>query len=322
MKHTIYTANGKRLRGRVIMYGGNTWLHSAYSGTWTVDQMEAAAHHSHAQGSMCSLYSAAAGYTFDMWGNHHRIHGARVIKRTRDGKRARRAQTLTATAAAVFVAHAAAKAAYRLQTNGTASAESGLHMVRAATDAAAGVWYRTAGTVDAATRVRLIYDALASDTSGAAVEMFGNAYAAILEKRGHAGAAQFTAAQFKAAISACNAVLYAAKAQRIRTAASVEEWRNGEQIDAVQVPTAWDVYTYEELEYLRTERDAIAAACGSPKAARFIAYRLQGLTLVQIAEKFGVSVRMVDKIAASVRAAYNRVHGTAYGTAAARVKEN
>lgn len=275
MKHTIYTANGKR-----------------------------------------HTFQTAHAHTA------HGAHAVRIITRRKNGKRARRAQTLTATAAALFAAHAAAKAAYRLQANGTASAESGLHMVRAATDAAAGVWYRTAGTVDAATHTRLVYDALASDTSGAALEMFGNAYAAILEKRGHAAAAQFTAAQFKAAISACNAVLYAAKAQRIRTAASVEEWRNGEQIDAAQVPTAWDVYTFEELEYLRTERDIIAAACGSPKAARFISYRLQGLTLVQIAEKFGVSVRMVDKIAASVRAAYNRVHGTAYGTAAARARQD
>ena len=275
--------------------------------------------------------------------------GVRAIKRTRDGKRAGRPRLLDATGAALAAASLTIRHAYRdagmnartltaigaALENGdaatyreltataytAASAENGLHMIGAAIARAYGVTQRTAGHVDAATRARLVYDALMTDTSGAALDMFGDAYAAIIAERGHAGAALFYGAAFRAGRAAARRVLYAARVKQARTAASVEEWRAGECVGVAPVPTAWAVYTYEEVEYLRTERDAIAAAAGTRYAARFIDCRLRGLTLAATAERLGVCLRTCKSIAAAVRAAYNATHGTAYGSAHERAAQ-
>lgn len=275
--------------------------------------------------------------------------GVRPIKRTRDGRRAARPRLLDATGAALAAASLTIRHAYRdagmnartlaaisaAIENGdaaaygkmtataytAASAENGLNMIAAAIARAYGVTQRTAGHADAATRARLLYDALMTDTSGAALDTFGDAYAAIIAERGHAGAALFYGAAFRAGRAAARRVLYAARVKQTRTAASVEEWRDGERVGVVSVPTAWDVYTYEEIEYLRTERDAIAAAAGTRYAARFIDCRLRGLTLAETAERLGVCLRTCKSVAAAVRAAYNATHGTAYGSAHERARQ-
>lgn len=276
--------------------------------------------------------------------------GARTIRRNRDGSRAARPRLFDATDAALACASLTIRHAYRdagmnpktlsaisaaidggdaatyqrltATAYTAASAEDGLNMISAAVARAYGVTQRTAGHVDAATRTRLVYDALMTDTSGAALDMFGDAYAAIIAERGHAGAALFYGAAFRAGRAAARRVLYAARVKQTRTAASVEEWRDGALIGLAPIPSAWDVYSYEELEYLRTERDTIAAASGNRYAARFIAYRLRGLTLAETAERLGVCLRTCKTVAAAVRAAYNRVHGTAYGSAHERARQD
>lgn len=291
-----------------------------------------------------TLHGTAHGYTA------HGAHAARAVRRRKDGELARRPLLLTAAAAALEAVNSTAVNAYRTQGanggalaaisaavangdiaayrelsrrfGGSVNAEEGLNAVRRAVKSAKATAKRyTDAGASAEEITAAVYNALCADGSGSAVDMFGEAFAAVYERRGHNGAALFYGSEYRAACNAAHRVLYAARTQTARAAACVEDWTRGDLADVATVPSGWDVYTFDELEYLRRERDAIAAAAGNRYAARYITYRLRGLTAAQIADRLGVTVRTVERAAAAAREAFNRLHGTAYGAAHARARE-
>ena len=280
--------------------------------------------------------------------------GAYSVQATARRTAMRRGKEMTATGAAIFTAYCAARIAYqrtghndkraaaiaaaitnddgaayrKLTAHDTtaASAEKGLYGIRAAIGKAAADYNRLLGQVDGATVTTAVYDALNTDTSGAALDMFGAAYVAIIERRGHARRARLYSDTFRAACNAANKVMYAAKTKTARTAGAVEtvttDANGAEHIGYIAVPKYWDVYDALELADIQAEIAAVSAVCASPKAARYIVMRLRGMTQAEIAAEWRVSPQAVNATAAAVRAAYNRIHGTAYGTASARTREN
>jgi hypothetical protein len=280
---------------------------------------------------------------------------ARAVARNAHGKRLPRPERQTATAAALLVALVAARAAYSRTSENTAAynavnaalangdaaayraaaavfertsanAENGTRGILNALRGACGAFYRLR-RADAATRTACVYDALNGDTSGAALEMFGGAYAVIYASRQHEHAVFMPRVLFKRAAHACNAVLYAARTRTAKTAVAVEQIARDGDGDGIAygVPKFWDVQTFDELDYLQHEIAALRAACGgAAKYERFVTLRLRGCTYTEIAAALRVTPRTVANIADAVRAAYNRTHGTAYaanaygGTASAR----
>lgn len=333
---SIYTHDGKHLHGAYLCYiGGSIYTHgNEYFFNADSATRERRRH-------LCHMASSNGG-------------GVRPVKRNKNNReRAHKPQLLGATDAALTCASLVIKNAYRTQglkgktlqnisdaiesgdvakyrkltaaTSSGAGAERGLYMVSCAIARAYGVRKRTDGIADEQTRTRLLYDALATDTSGAACEMYGEAYAALYAVRGHAGKALLYGAHLHAGQNAAQKVLYAARTKRARNVVSVEDWTREDLSDAaISVPKEWDVYTYEELDYMLLERAAIAARAekdGNRYAAAWYTYKLRGLTQVDIAKILRVSLSTVEKTAAYVRRVFNELHGTAYGAAHARARE-
>lgn len=279
----------------------------------------------------------------------HTAHGAYSVNATARRTAQKRGKELTATAAALFTAYCAARIAYQrtghndkraaaisaaIENNDgaayrkltardatAASAEKGLYGIRAAIGKAIADYNRLHGIMDSAERTAAVYDALATDTSGAALDMFGAAYVAIIERRGHARRARLDGETFRAACNAANKVMYASKARTARTAGAVEtvttDANGAEHIGYTAVPKYWDVYDALELQEIRAYIADIVAVCHNRKAEQYIRLILRRdkktETLEDIARIMGVSPRTVDYIASDVRKAADNVFCTING---------
>lgn len=277
--------------------------------------------------------------------NGTKAAGAYSVQATARRTAMRRGKEMTATGAAIFTAYCAARIAYQrtghndkraaaiaaaitnddgaayrnLTAHDTtaASAEKGLYGIRAAIGKAAADYNRLRGTVDGATVTAAVYDALNTDTSGAALDMFGAAYVAIIERRGHARRARLDGDTFRAACNAANKVMYASKARTARTAGAVEtvttDANGAEHIGYIAVPKYWDVYDALTLQDLQADVAQIAAACKDRKAARVLRYLLGGVSQAEIARRLGVSRAAITYTVRDIRRAYDATHGTTDG---------
>ena len=293
------------------------------------------------------LHGGACGKVHTMTHTHgtHTAHGAYSVNATARRTAQRRGKEMTATAAAIFCAYCAARIAYqrtghndkraaaiaaaiengdgaayrKLTARDTtaASAEKGLYGIRAAIGKAAADYNRLRGIMDGAARTAAVYDALATDTSGAALDMFGAAYVAIIERRGHARRARLDGDTFRAACNAANKVMYASKARTARTAGAVEtvttDADGAEHIGYIAVPKYWDVYDALTLADLQADIARIAAACKDRKAGRVLRYLLGGLSQAEIARRLGVSRAAITYTMRDIRRAYDAINGTTDG---------
>lgn len=269
------------------------------------------------------------------------VKAAYTIRATAHRKHVR---IMTATTAALFCANVAAKVAYNKQgVNGkrltaisaaissgdmetyrkltaqgvnTANGENGLYSIRAAIKKACGVNKR-GKKWDGDTRMRLVYDALSNDTSTSACEMFGQAYTALYEMRGHDRPARLTDAEFLAACHACHKVLNDRRAQRARNVGAVDtvmtDANGAEYIGYIAVPKYVDVHNALELMDLQADVNRTLAACSDRKAERTLWNLLGGLSQAEIARRLGVSRAAITYVMRDLRQAYDKTHGTVNG---------